>query len=83
VAGPSGGGQRRVDLNRKEAAIRRRQLIAIGMQNIQDAITDGTMRQRAADLGARIRGEDGVARAVAVVQDLATGAARLRAADTP
>ena len=36
---------------------------------IQTAVTDQAMRQRAADLGATIRAEDGVARAVAVVQE--------------
>lgn len=38
---------------------------------IQRALGDQPMRQRAADLGARIRAEDGVARAVAVVQEAA------------
>jgi UDP:flavonoid glycosyltransferase YjiC (YdhE family) len=37
---------------------------------IQTAVSDDTMRWRAADLGAKIRAEDGVARAVAVVQQL-------------
>ena len=37
---------------------------------IRQALSDRTMRQRAADLGARIRAEHGVARAVAVVQQL-------------
>ena len=37
---------------------------------IQKATMDETMRQRAADLGAKIRTEDGVARAVAVVQQI-------------
>ena len=36
---------------------------------IQTAVTDQAMRQRAADLGATIRAEDGVARAVAVVRE--------------
>ena len=36
-------------------------------QAIEEAVTDQTMRQRAADMGSKIREEDGVARAVAVV----------------
>lgn len=39
-------------------------------QALQQAATDETMRQRAADLGAKIRAEDGVAQAVAVVRQL-------------
>jgi UDP:flavonoid glycosyltransferase YjiC (YdhE family) len=35
---------------------------------IEGALTDQTMRQRSVDLGASIQAEDGVARAVAVVQ---------------
>jgi len=35
---------------------------------IERALTDQSMRQRSADLGASIQAEDGVARAVAVVQ---------------
>jgi UDP:flavonoid glycosyltransferase YjiC (YdhE family) len=37
---------------------------------IQQALTDQTMRRRAADLGSKIQAEDGIARAVAVVQDI-------------
>ncbi|MBU7583105.1 MAG: glycosyltransferase family 1 protein [Nostoc sp. TH1S01] len=37
---------------------------------IQKAVTDQTMRQRAANLGARIQSEDGIAKVVAVVQDI-------------
>lgn len=37
-------------------------------QAIERALTDQTMRRRSADLGASIEAEDGVARAVAVVQ---------------
>ena len=37
---------------------------------IQTAVTDPVMRRRAADLGAKIRAEDGVASAVAVVQQI-------------
>ena len=39
-------------------------------QAIQEALTDQAMRKRAANLGSRIQGEDGVARAVAVVQSI-------------
>jgi sterol 3beta-glucosyltransferase len=39
-------------------------------QAIHVAVTDQTMRARAAELGARIRAEDGVARAVAVIQQI-------------
>ncbi|MDJ0677047.1 MAG: glycosyltransferase [Calothrix sp. MO_167.B42] len=37
---------------------------------IQKAVTDQTMRQRAANLGAKIQAEDGIAKVVAVVQDM-------------
>jgi UDP:flavonoid glycosyltransferase YjiC (YdhE family) len=37
---------------------------------IQQAVTDREMRQRAAELGAVIRAEDGIARAVAIIQQL-------------
>lgn len=40
-------------------------------QAIQAAVTDSTMRRAAADLGARIQAEDGVARAVAIIQEFA------------
>ena len=43
---------------------------------IQEAVTDQTMRRRAAELGSKIRAEDGIARAVAVVRQIeAAGAA--------
>jgi UDP:flavonoid glycosyltransferase YjiC (YdhE family) len=45
-------------------------------QAIQRAVTDEAMRQSAADLGSRIEAEDGIARAVAVVGDLAERGAR-------
>ncbi|MCX6030430.1 MAG: glycosyltransferase [Chloroflexi bacterium] len=47
-------------------------------QAIQVAVTDPTMRQRAAVLGAKIQAEDGVARAVAVVQQIAERGAASR-----
>ena len=37
---------------------------------IKKAVTDQTMRQRAANLGAKIQAEDGIARVVAVIQDM-------------
>jgi UDP:flavonoid glycosyltransferase YjiC (YdhE family) len=39
-------------------------------QAIQKAVTDQTMRERATDLGTKIQAEDGIARAVAVVQQI-------------
>jgi thioredoxin reductase len=37
-------------------------------QAIQEAVTNTTMRQRAAKLGSKIQAEDGIANAVAVIQ---------------
>ena len=39
-------------------------------QAVHTAVTDQTMRRRAASLGARIQAEDGIARAVAIVQQI-------------
>ncbi len=39
-------------------------------QAIQTAVTDQAMRQRAAHLGMKIRAENGIARAVAVAQEI-------------
>lgn len=51
--------------------IPQRQLSAANLAAaIQQAVTDTEMQQRAADLGRRIRAEDGVARAVEVLQRL-------------
>ncbi len=51
--------------------IPRKQLTAERLaEAIQTAVTDQAMRQRAAELGARIRAEDGVARAVDIVQSI-------------
>jgi sterol 3beta-glucosyltransferase len=47
-------------------------------QAVQEAVTNQAMRQRAADLGGRIRAEDGIARAVAVVQQIAERGAACR-----
>jgi UDP:flavonoid glycosyltransferase YjiC (YdhE family) len=64
-------GQRVADLGVGPAPIPRKKLTAERLaQAIQTAVTDQAMRQRATDLGARIRSEDGIARAVAVVQEL-------------
>jgi len=65
-------GQRIADLGVGPAPIPRRTLTAARLaQAIRRAVTDEAMQQRAADLGARIRAEDGVARAVAVIQQFA------------
>lgn len=64
-------GQRVAALGVGPAPIPRRKLTVERLvQAVQTAVTDTAMRQRAADLGARIRGEDGVARAVAVVRQI-------------
>jgi sterol 3beta-glucosyltransferase len=64
-------GQRVADLGVGPAPIPRKKLTAERLaQAIQTAVTDLAMRERAAALGARIRSEDGIARAVAVVQAL-------------
>jgi sterol 3beta-glucosyltransferase len=39
-------------------------------QAIQEAVTNTTMRQRAAELGAKIQAEDGIANAVEIIQRL-------------
>jgi UDP:flavonoid glycosyltransferase YjiC (YdhE family) len=39
-------------------------------QALQEMVTNGAMRQRAADLGSRIQSEDGVARAVEIIQQV-------------
>ena len=64
-------GQRVVDLGVGPEPIPRRKLTADRLaQALDQAASDEAMRQRAHDLGARIRAEDGVARAVAVIQRL-------------
>jgi UDP:flavonoid glycosyltransferase YjiC (YdhE family) len=45
---------------------------------IHKAMTDQTMRQRAANLGLKIQAEDGIARAVAILQDMKKSGARYR-----
>jgi UDP:flavonoid glycosyltransferase YjiC (YdhE family) len=54
--------------------IPRRKLTAERLaQAIQQAVTDPMMRQQAADLGVKIRAEDGIARAVDVIGKLNRG----------
>lgn len=64
-------GQRLAELGVGLAPIPRKQLTAERLADAIDrAVTDQSMRQRAADLGTKIRGEDGIAHAVAIVQEL-------------
>ncbi|KAF3891207.1 glycosyltransferase family 1 protein [Tolypothrix bouteillei VB521301] len=64
-------GQRVADLGVGTKPIPRQQLTAERLaQAIQTVVTDGVMRQRAVSLGEKIRNEDGVANAVAIVQRL-------------
>ncbi|MGQ9552632.1 MAG: glycosyltransferase [Anaerolineae bacterium] len=68
-------GQRLVALGVGPAPIPRKKLTVERLaQAIEKAVTDQAMRQRAVALGARIRAEDGVAGAVAVVQSVAGSA---------
>jgi UDP:flavonoid glycosyltransferase YjiC (YdhE family) len=72
-------GQRVADLGVGPEPIPRKKLTVERLaQAIQRAVTDQTMRQRAANLGAKIQAEDGIARAVAVVQQLETRGAAYR-----
>lgn len=69
-------GQRMAELGVGPAPIPRRRLTIERLARaIQQAVTDQTMRQRAAHLGSKIQAEDGTARAVAVVQQIETGGA--------
>jgi sterol 3beta-glucosyltransferase len=64
-------GQRVADLGVGTAPIPRKQLTVEKLaQAIDRAATDPVMRQRAADLGAKIRAEDGVGRIVAIVRSM-------------
>lgn len=64
-------GQRVAELGVGPAPIPRRKLTVERLaQAIQEALTDQTMRQCAANLGSRIQAEDGIARAVAVLQQI-------------
>ncbi|MBD3885225.1 glycosyltransferase family 1 protein [Phormidium tenue FACHB-886] len=62
-------GQRVADLGVGTAPIPRQKLTAERLaQAIQMAVSDRSMRQRAASLGEKIRAEDGVTNAVAIIQ---------------
>ena len=64
-------GRRVAELGVGPEPIPRKKLTAERLaQAIQSAVSDQTMRQRAANLGAKIQSEDGIARAVAVVQQV-------------
>lgn len=64
-------GQRIADLGVGPAPIPRQKLTSERLaQAIQIAVTDKTMRQRAVDLGAKIRAEYGVTRAVEIIQQV-------------
>jgi sterol 3beta-glucosyltransferase len=64
-------GQRVAQLGVGPAPIPRRELTVERLaQAIHEAVTDPAMRQRAAHLGSNIRAEDGIARAVAVIQHI-------------
>jgi UDP:flavonoid glycosyltransferase YjiC (YdhE family) len=64
-------GQRVAQLGVGPAPIPRKRLTAERLaQAIHQAVTDPAMRQRATNLGCRIRAEDGIARAVGVVQQI-------------
>jgi len=64
-------GQRVAELGVGPEPIPRRKLTVERLaQAIQKALTDQTMRQRAANLGSKIQAEDGIARAVAIVQQI-------------
>ena len=72
-------GQRVADLGVGPEPIPRKTLTVERLaQAIQRAVTDQTMRRRAATLGAKIQAEDGIARAVAVVQQIETRGAAYR-----
>jgi UDP:flavonoid glycosyltransferase YjiC (YdhE family) len=64
-------GQRVADLGVGPQPIPRKHFTADRLaQAIEIAVSDRAMRQRAADLGATIRSEDGIARAVEVIQQI-------------
>jgi UDP:flavonoid glycosyltransferase YjiC (YdhE family) len=64
-------GQRVAELGAGTRPIPRKKLTAeLLAEAIQTALTDQTMRQRAADLGAKIRAENGVAAAVEVIRTI-------------
>ena len=62
-------GQRVYDLGVGPAPIPRRKLTIDRLaQAIQEAVTNITMRQRAAELGSKVQAEDGIANAVEIIQ---------------
>jgi sterol 3beta-glucosyltransferase len=64
-------GQRVAELGVGTDSIPRKQLTAEKLADaIHQAVSDRAMHQRASDLGAKIQAEDGVANAVAIVQEL-------------
>ncbi len=64
-------GQRLAELGVGTEPIPRKGLTVDSLaQAIQKAVTDQTMRQRAADIGTKIRAEDGIAQAVSVIQQI-------------
>lgn len=64
-------GQRIADLGVGPAPIPRKKLTVERLaQAIQDAVTDQTMCRHAANLGSQIQAEDGVARAVEIIQQI-------------
>ena len=64
-------GRRVAELGVGTAPIPRKELTAERLaESIHKAVSDPAMRQRTADLGAKIQAEDGVANAVAIVQEL-------------
>jgi len=64
-------GQRVADLGVGPAPIPRQKLTTDRLaQAIQIAVTDQAMRQRAVDLGSKIQAEDGIARAVEIIQQI-------------
>ena len=67
-------GQRVADLGVGTTPMPRKQLTVERLaQAIDRAVTDSVMRQRAADLGAKIRAEDGIGRVVAIVRAIEEG----------
>lgn len=67
-------GRRVAELGAGPSPIPRKQLTAERLAAaIEVAVTDAGMRRRAADLGAKLRAEDGVARAAAILSGLSGG----------
>jgi sterol 3beta-glucosyltransferase len=64
-------GQRIAELGVGAKPIPRKQLTSKRLaEGIHRVMTDRLMRQRAAELGAKIQAEDGIAHAVAIVQEI-------------